>query len=188
MPTNSEGIATGVLRLDATGWHREVIDGAAVRPVGLAAAGPERAWLLGTAGDRVVLLHREPPAAGEDARWVPITPGRESLLSGQAVPAGVTSVAVDGPPADPLTATPDGLWLDLRVTPADGSAPVDVTEHLAVPAVPDPAPTATPSPSAEPSPSPSPTPSPHALADAHALADPHADRRPRPRRPRLGLP
>ncbi len=159
VPTNSEGTATGVLRLDSTGWHREVIDGGAVRPAGLAAAGPERAWLLGTAGDRVVLLHREPPAAGEDARWVPLAPGRGSLLSGQALPAGVTSVAVDGPPADPLTATPDGLWLDLRVTPADGSPPVDVTEHLAVPAAADPAATPTPTPSAEPSPSPTPTPS-----------------------------
>ena len=73
-----------MLRLDSAGWHREAIDGAGpVRPVGLAAAGPERAWLLGTAGDRVVLLHREPPAAGEDARWVPLAPGRGSLLAGR---------------------------------------------------------------------------------------------------------
>ena len=56
-----------------TGWHREAIaaDGSRpVHPVALAAAGPTRAWLLGTAGDRVVLLHREPPADGEP-RWVP---------------------------------------------------------------------------------------------------------------------
>ena len=34
------------------------------------------------------------------------------------LPAAVTAVAVDAPPADPLTVTSDGVWLDLRVTPA----------------------------------------------------------------------
>ncbi|MDA0159990.1 hypothetical protein OM076_06940 [Solirubrobacter ginsenosidimutans] len=168
-PTNAEGTATSVLRLDADGWHREALDGA-VRPVALAAAGPSRAWLLGTTGDGVVLLHRETPAGG-DPRWVPVTPVGDALLAGRPLPAELSTVTVDGPPADPLTATPDGVWLDLRVTPANGSEPVDVTEHLAVadsPPAGDPAATATvtatasatATPSATPSPSPSATPGP----------------------------
>ena len=87
-PTGADGTATAVLRLDAAGWHREAIEaGGALRPVALAAAGPKRAWLLGTAGDRVVLLHRE-PAAGGEPRWVP-TVVPDALLAGEALPAAV---------------------------------------------------------------------------------------------------
>ena len=54
-PTDEDGVASAVLRLDATGWHREAIAadglGGPVHPVALAAAGPTRAWLLGTAGE-----------------------------------------------------------------------------------------------------------------------------------------
>ena len=191
-PANAEGATTGVLRLDTDGWHREAIDGDTVHPVALAAAGLTRAWLLATAGDRIVLLHRESPVGG-DAHWVPAVPARDALLGGEALPATVRSVAVDGPPSDPLTVTSDGLWLDLRVTPADGSTPFDVTEHLAVTDAPAAAesPTATPSataaataratasPSTEPTPSATPAPVTTATLDGRwcDLATPLCDHR-----------
>ena len=66
-PTTADGTGRAVLRLDADGWHREPVDAPEpVRPVALAAAGPARAWMLATAGDRVVLLRRDPT----DPRWV----------------------------------------------------------------------------------------------------------------------
>ena len=158
-PTDGDGAATGVLRLDAEGWHREAID-IPVRPVALAAAGPTRAWLLGTAGDRVVLLHREPLGgdAEGDPHWVPTVPVGASLLAAAALPAAIASVGVEGAPADPLTVTSEGVWLDLRVTRSDGSAPVDVTEHLRVAEPPTAGEaTVTPAPSAEPGATPTPT-------------------------------
>ncbi len=184
-PTNADGVATAVLRLDADGWHREAIDGGAVKPVGLAAAGPARAWLLATAGDRVVLLHREASPDGEP-QWVPTTVP-EALLAGEALPAKVASVSVDAAPADPLTVTADGLWLDLRVTPAGATAPVDVTEHVAITG---PAPAETPTPTATTTATATPTATDtrhrdahrdrvggahvHGLAHRHGDADPHA--------------
>ena len=121
-PTTADGVGRAVLRLDADGWHREPIDAPEpVHPVALAAAGPERAWMLATAGDRVVLLRRDPTAP----RWV-LTSFDDDLLS------AVAKVEVAAPPADPLTATADGLWIDLRVTPPGATAPVDLTERLKV--------------------------------------------------------
>ena len=62
-PTTADGVGRAVLRLDADGWHREPVDAPEpVHPVGLAAAGPGRAWMLATAADRVVLLRRDPTA------------------------------------------------------------------------------------------------------------------------------
>ena len=49
----------------------------------------------------------------------------------------VAKVEVSAPPADPLTATSDGLWIDLRVTPPGATAPVDLTERLKVTEAPD---------------------------------------------------
>ena len=186
----AKGPPPRVLRLDSDRLaSREVTMAGAVRPAGLAAAGPERAWLLGTAGDRVVPLHREPPAGGEDARWVPIAPGRGSLLFRQALPAGVTvrrrrraaGRSAHGDARRPVAGPPRHAcrWL----------APVDVTEHLAVP----PRPTRQPPRrrrrrSRRPRRPPRPRrPRPVADSHTHGLADPHtlavADRRPRPRLP-----
>src|SRR5688500_17334016 len=59
--TTPDGAGRAVLRLDADGWHREPVDTPEpVHPVALAAAGPGREWMLATAGDRVVLLRRDP--------------------------------------------------------------------------------------------------------------------------------
>ncbi len=64
-PTTADGVGRAVLRLDADGWHREPVDAPEpVHPVALAAAGPGSAWMLATAGDRVVLLRRDPTRAG----------------------------------------------------------------------------------------------------------------------------
>ena len=66
-PTTADGVGRAVLRLDADGWHREPVDAPEpVHPVALAAAGPERAWMLATSGDRVVLLRRD----ATTPRWV----------------------------------------------------------------------------------------------------------------------
>ena len=76
-PTTADGVGRAVLRLDADGWHREPVDAPEpVHPVALAAAGPARAWMLATAGDRVVLLRRDPTAP----RWV-LTSFDDELLS-----------------------------------------------------------------------------------------------------------
>lgn len=132
-PTIADGTGSAVLRLDADGWEREPIDAPdPVRPLALAAAGPSRAWLLGSSAGRVVLLLRD--AATE--RWAPIA-FDDALLSAAA------TVEVAPPPADPLTATADGVWLDLRVTPTGATAPVDLTERLKLATTPDvPTPTA----------------------------------------------
>ncbi|WP_445149477.1 hypothetical protein [Baekduia sp. Peel2402] len=144
-PTTDDGIARAVLRLDADGWHREDIDAPAltdpVHPVALAAAGPDRAWLLGTSGDRVVLLRRVPGDAGATPtptapRWVLVPLTDDALLRAGGPPTGIAKVEVSAPPADPLTVTADGLWIDLRVTPSGATAPVDLTEHLKVAAAP----------------------------------------------------
>ncbi|MDA0183651.1 hypothetical protein OJ997_25305 [Solirubrobacter phytolaccae] len=135
-PTIADGTGRAVLRLDAGGWQREPIDAPdPVRPVALAAAGPARAWMLATTvGDRVVLLRRDP--AGP--RWVPVSFDDE-------LSTAVAKVEVAAAPADPLTATADGVWIDLRVTPTGATAPIDLTERLKVtePAVPTPTATAT---------------------------------------------
>ena len=55
----------------------------------------KRAWLLGTAGDGVVLLHREPTAGGEP-RWCRRR-SPDALLAGAALPAAIATVAVDAP-------------------------------------------------------------------------------------------
>ena len=44
----------------------------------------------------------------------------------------MAKVEVAAPPADPLTVTADGVWIDLRVTPPGATAPVDLTERLKV--------------------------------------------------------
>lgn len=133
-PTAADGTGRAVLRLDAQGWHREPVDAPdPVLPVALAAAGPAHAWMLATSGDRVVLLRRDPTTP----RWVPV-PFDDALQTAAA------KVEVAPPPADPLTVTTDGVWIDLRVTPAGATAPVDLTERLKVAEAPaDPAPTAT---------------------------------------------
>jgi hypothetical protein len=132
-PTTADGVGRAVLRLDADGWHREPID-APVHPVALAAAGPESTWMLATVADRVVLLRRA------DSRWVPL-PGFDDTLP---------DAKVSGPAADPLTATSDGLWIDLRVTPPGATAPVDLTERLKLTPAPEPTATPTATPSATP--------------------------------------
>ena len=73
--------------------------------------------MLATSGDRVVLLRRDAAA------WVPAILDGDNLLSGGTLPAAVTKVEVAAPPADPLTVTTDGLWVDLRVTPAGATEP-----------------------------------------------------------------
>jgi hypothetical protein len=152
-PTTADGIGRAVLRLDADGWQREPLDAPVpVHPVGLAAAGPGRAWMLATAGDRVVLLRRDETAL----RWVLADFDAELLNA-------VAKVEVSAPPADPLTATSDGLWIDLRITPHGGTAPVDLTERLKVTEAPDTAePTATPIATATATATPSATPTPAA--------------------------
>jgi hypothetical protein len=132
-PTTADGTGRAVLRLDADGWQREPIDAPdPVQPVALAAAEPARAWMLATAGDRVVLLLRDPTVP----RWVPVS-FDDDLHS------AVAKVEVAPPPADPLTATADGVWIDLRVTPTGATAPIDLTERLKLPDGPEPTPTAT---------------------------------------------
>ena len=80
-PTTADGVGRAVLRLDADGWHREPVDAPEpVRPVALAAAGPARAWMLATAGDRVVLLRRDPSAR---PRWVLTELRRRSAQRGR---------------------------------------------------------------------------------------------------------
>ncbi len=151
-PTTADGVGRAVLRLDADGWHREPVDTPGlVRPVALAAAGPARAWMLATAGDRVVLLRRDPTGP---PRWV-LADFDDDLLN------AVAKVEVSPPPADPLTATSDGLWIDLRVTPPGATAPVDLTERLKVteaPGATEPTPTPTATATATATPSATPTP------------------------------
>ncbi|MDX6702066.1 MAG: hypothetical protein QOF26_2292 [Baekduia sp.] len=143
VPTRDDGTATAVLRLDADGtWMREALVAPgpdALHPIGLAAASPQQAWLLARSGttpdggsDRLVLLHR---VAGAVAHWEPIAADGGALLSASAgaapaLPAGVDAVRAADAPADPLTATLDGLWIDLRVTARGAQA--DVTQHLRV--------------------------------------------------------
>jgi hypothetical protein len=142
-PTRDDGSATAVLRLDSDGtWMREALVAPgpeALHPIALAAASPQQAWLLARSGttpdggsDALVLLHR---VAGAVAHWEPIAVDGGALLSASAgaaptLPAGIDAVRAADAPADPLTATVDGLWIDLQVTA--GGARADVTQHLRV--------------------------------------------------------
>ena len=153
-PTTADGTGRAVLRLTTSGWQREAIASVdPVHPVALAAAGPGREWLLATALDRVVLFRQD---AGQ---WVPMAFDDELLTT-------AAKVEVSPPPADPLTATADGLWIDLRVTPSGATAPIDVTEHLTVTEPPVATATST------------------STATATSTPPPPPRRRPSPRRPR----
>ncbi|MCB0883152.1 MAG: hypothetical protein KDC33_13180, partial [Thermoleophilia bacterium] len=117
-PTTTAGAGTAVLRYaPGGGWTREPLmsTGGAVYPVGLAAASPDRAWLLARtgpdAGAAPALFHRV-VRDGAPA-WVPVAPPERPVLA--AAPVGVDGVAVAAPPADPLTVTDDAVWVDLRV-------------------------------------------------------------------------
>ena len=92
-----------------------------VHPVALAAAGPGRAG-----------CSRRPAAASSCCVATRGCAGSREPRATTCSMAGPrsTKVEVAAPPADPLTATADGLWIDLRVTPTGATAPVDVTEHL----------------------------------------------------------
>ncbi|WP_270006397.1 hypothetical protein [Solirubrobacter deserti] len=175
-PTIADGTATAVLRLDADGWAREPIDAPdPVRPVALAAAAPDRAWMLAAASDSVVLLRRDP--AGP--RWVPASFDEELRTA-------VAKVEVAPPPADPLTVTADGVWIDLRVTPTGATAPIDLTERLRI-AGPDAEPTATPTATATASSTATATATPSSTATATATATGTPSETPTAGPPRLVL-
>jgi hypothetical protein len=68
------------------------------------------------------------PDPGGPQHWVPADLAPDALLGGAALPDGVRGVTVVAGPGDPLTVSADGLWIDLRLTTADGEA--DATVHL----------------------------------------------------------
>ncbi|WP_022929851.1 hypothetical protein [Patulibacter americanus] len=72
----------------------------------------------------------DPPAGERRMHWVPADVAPHPLLGGEGRPDGVSAVTVSAPPADPLTATTDGLWIDLGVTAAGRRS--DATLHLRV--------------------------------------------------------
>ena len=136
-----------------------------VRPVALAAAGPARAWMLATAGDRVVLLRRDPSRAALGPR--------DASTTSCSTARGLRRSRSRAPPADPLTATSDGVWIDLRVTPPGATAPIDLTERLKVTErPPDPR-----TPTRPPRRRPRRPPRPRADRDRHGERDPDARRR-----------
>lgn len=137
VPTTDAGLARAVLRHDEAGWTREAIvgpPGGEIYPVGVGAVSRGQAWLLARSGQQTdaapVLLHRE--TSGGVASWVVVPLDGDRFLDSAARPAELSEVRVTGAPADPLTVTDGGLWIDLQLKV--GGDQHDATVHVRTPA------------------------------------------------------
>lgn len=94
---------------DGTGWTREPVEvpggTTAFTAAGIAATGPDSAWLLGTDGDGLQIYRRDASGVGIP-RWrsVPLTGAPAFASDADARPLTY--------PAESITATTSGLWLD----------------------------------------------------------------------------
>ena len=149
-PPTPGGVGSGVLHFDGDEWSREPIEapeGERVRTLAIACAptaerpnavSAENCWMLAAFGEerRLVLLRRATEGDADEAGavWVPveIQGGLLGSVDGE-LPAGVGSVvlAALGPGAQMLTATSQGVWVDMQAA-IDGGEPRSATE-LVVP-------------------------------------------------------
>lgn len=125
---------TAIAHWDGERWTREPFDlpesvAANLRLTSLAATSLDDAWALGAAGAgarmRVVLLRR---VTGPDGpRWQRVEPTGSPLLD--PANAQLSEVAPLPQPAQALTLTPAGLWIDLRIVGQSG-VPTQGTLHV----------------------------------------------------------
>jgi hypothetical protein len=145
-PSTPGGVGPGVLHFDGDEWSREPIEapeGERVRTLAIACAptaerpnavSARNCWLLAGLGEqgRLALFRRDVGGGGEEEgpAWVPVE--IDGGLLGSAAgepPAGDASVvlAALGPGAQMLTATSQGVWVDMRAA-IDGGEPRSATE------------------------------------------------------------
>jgi hypothetical protein len=153
---DGQQLAAGILHYDGETWTREPIEGASVEkpqftPQALAcgaaagadtiASSPTNCWLLASyrlgstsgAPGRLALFRRD-PAQTSGYEWVESTvEGEEAMLLGELKPGSgeAPSVSPLESGAQMLTATAQGVWVDLQAKAGEGPA-VDVSK-LVVP-------------------------------------------------------
>lgn len=121
LPLVGRDVETAIAHWDGAAWRREPIDVPTDSPdrfsvLALAAVAPEQAYLLAATdpdrADGIVLFARTVDGRG-DVSWVRQDLGAP-LFAAAATPAsGVEQLgALDGDAQQPLTATPDGVWID----------------------------------------------------------------------------
>jgi hypothetical protein len=129
--TSGKALAPGVLRYDGHAWTREPLCSryeseactpisGTVEPLAIAAASPQSAWLLarGESG-QVELFQRQVGEAHGTPVWIAVQ-FSSGLLSASGVPAGESVAAPSGGAI--LTATSQGVWVDLDLTGAGGQS------------------------------------------------------------------
>ena len=131
-PQRSSGAITGILHWDGSSWSREPIDLPAgissIRDVrALAANSAGNAWMLadanGSPSPGVVLFQRVP---GSTPHWVNRSLGSSPFaLQEPGASYHVGSIKPLAYPADSLTVTDDGVWVDGSMVRSDASAQRD---------------------------------------------------------------
>ena len=120
---------TAVIHWDGNQWTREPIDLPAgyrgtFRIEGIDGTAPANMWLLGlpdpSSGRGIFLFHRNVDASGS-AHWDEAPLGTPLFAQSATASRGVTSVAPQVSPAQPLTVTERGVWIDGSLTSSGGS-------------------------------------------------------------------
>lgn len=121
-------VEDGVLHYDGSTWTREPIDLDAADTttldiVALDAASPQDAWLVGkpaaSTGKPFVLFHREADGAGGWV-WKPRSLTDGHFATAADAPAGISGISPAVAPAQGVTATTDGVWVDALVRASGG--------------------------------------------------------------------
>ncbi|HWI75420.1 MAG TPA: hypothetical protein VNT55_25890, partial [Baekduia sp.] len=127
-PHAAGGIDTAVLHYTNNSWTREAINYDAGRPltaVALDATSPDNAWLLATPAPATrkafLLFHRTHHDDGTWT-WEPRDLGDSRFAATRNDDLGISAVTISGFPAQPLTVTPDGLWVDGRLRTVNGAS------------------------------------------------------------------
>lgn len=135
LPVVGNAVEGAVAHWDGTAWTREPIDvpagsSASFHVVALAASpSGDAAWLLAETdprlGDGLVLFARQDGPGGPS--WEPQPLGAPPFEAAATPSAGIESLApLDGAGQQPLTASPDGVWIDGTMA-LDGGGATDVT-------------------------------------------------------------
>ncbi|HTE59138.1 MAG TPA: hypothetical protein VK631_02235, partial [Solirubrobacteraceae bacterium] len=111
------GTVDGILRWDGSAWSRERIEPlpgappAVFRPVAVDATGLDNAWMLAHATGRGVVLYRRAVRDGEPL-WEHVPLAGHPFTQAAVQAQGIAAVTPNRYPADGLTVTADGVWVD----------------------------------------------------------------------------